>query len=47
MIQVNRVGGQAAWKARSAANAWQVSPMAEMRSRQTCCSGGLKFKVIL
>ena len=45
MIQVNRVCGHAAWKARSAASAWQVSPMAERRSRHTCCSGGLKLKV--
>src|SRR5580698_5390058 len=47
MIQVNRVSGQAAWKARSAANAWQVSPIAERRSRHTCCSGGLKLKVVI
>src|SRR3984885_371851 len=47
MIQVNRVSGHAAWKARSAASAWQVSPIAERRSRHTCCSGGLKFRVVI
>ncbi len=47
MIQVNRVSGQAAWKARSAASAWQVSPIAERRSRHTCCGGGLKLKVVI
>ena len=47
MIQVKRVSGHAAWKARSAANAWQVSPIAERRSRHTCCSGGLKLKVVI
>src|ERR1700679_1509287 len=47
MIQVNRASGQAAWKARSAASAWQVSPIAERRSRHTCCGGGLKLKVVI
>src|SRR6202522_3378526 len=46
MIQVNRVCGHAACKARSAANAWQVSPMAERRSRHTFCGGGSKRYVI-
>jgi len=47
MIQVKRVSGHAAWKARSAASAWQVSPIAERRSRHTRCSGGLKLKVVI
>src|SRR5450631_118687 len=47
MIQVKRVSGHASWKARSAARAWQVSPIAERRNRHTCCSGGLKLKVVI
>ena len=42
MIQVNRVCGQASCRARSAAAAWQVSPMAERRSRQTLRGSGSK-----
>jgi 3-deoxy-D-manno-octulosonic acid kinase len=35
MIQVNRVRGQAACRARRAARAWQVSPIAERRKMHT------------
>jgi hypothetical protein len=39
MIQVNRVVGHAFSSARSAAAAWQASPMADKRSMQTLCGG--------
>src|SRR5271156_5179235 len=47
MTQVNRVCGHAACKARRAAAAWQASPMADRRNRQTCCGGDLKSRVIV
>ncbi len=43
MIQVNRVRGQAACRARSTANAWQVSPMADSRSRHALFGGLAEF----
>ncbi len=45
MIQVKRVAGQAACRRRSTASAWQVSPMAESRSRQTLAGG--EFRSLL
>lgn len=43
MIQVKRVCGQAACRARSAANAWQVSPIADSRSRHALLGGLAEF----
>jgi hypothetical protein len=46
MIHVKRVCGHAACMVRSAATAWQVSPMAERRSRHTRCGAGWKVRVL-
>ena len=43
MTQVMRVSGQARCNACTSGTTWQVSPMAESRSRQMLCGAGETF----